>query len=114
LSGGVATLTLVGGDNLSPDATCLVLGAAALQAAPDTVASIGDDPPKPLAVLPQPTSPAVDAWPAEACTADLEQPLQHDLRGGAGSSCAGGRGRPTPARGGAPSATSVPASAPPA
>ena len=35
---------------------------------------------KPLLLLPQPGSPAIDAWPADACTNHLEQPLTGDLR----------------------------------
>lgn len=79
--GSFAGMQLGGGDNLSPVADCLLLGADDLQANPMVSVIDSGNARHPRWVLPQPDSPAVDAWPADACTDDLEQPLEHDLRG---------------------------------
>lgn len=73
--------TLQGGDNLSPEASCLFLGTADIQAAPlMTATSNSGNLLKPLLLLPQPGSPAIDAWRAEACKDRFNQPLTLDLR----------------------------------
>lgn len=81
LLGGLNQLpTLRGGNNLSSESSCLFLGAADIQANPMTELRNSDNPLTPLLLLPQPGSPAIDAWPAETCTNHLDQPLDHDLR----------------------------------
>lgn len=70
-----------GGDNISPAMDCLFLDGSDIHAAPLTLASQTGDALKPLAVLPQAGSPAIDAWPADACTRPDGSPLDNDHRG---------------------------------
>lgn len=77
--GSPDVLTRVGGYNLSPEASCRFLGTADIQAAPMVMPSDSGNPLKPMLLLPQPGSPAIDAWPAGACTDHLGQPLTEDL-----------------------------------
>jgi hypothetical protein len=79
--GHIQPPTLRGGDNLTPELTCRILGTVDIQANPMVEAVDSDDPLKPLLLLPQPGSPAIDAWPADACTNLNGQPLTVDLSG---------------------------------
>lgn len=80
-SGSFASLPLSGGDNLAPVADCLPLGASDILANPMVSASASGNALRPISVLPQAGSPAIDAWPAEACLNAGGQPLNDDLRG---------------------------------
>lgn len=78
--GSFLALPLTGGDNLSPVSDCVLLPSTDILDEPMVSVSESGNAQHPLAVLPQPGSPAIDAWPADACTDHSDQPLAHDLR----------------------------------
>ena len=78
--GSTQPLTLSGGANLSPDTDCLFLGANDVEAAPMVAASNSGNLLKPLNLLPQSGSPAIDAWSAASCLDGDGAALIDDLR----------------------------------